>query len=337
VPGFFCLEPLQSAVHQDQDRLDRVRQHLRRGQLADAMRLVYGWFEDYRLELALLPSRERAIRPALWHAIADLAELSGDHRLVERFWQVLDALKPEGVATDCLPLLGVVIVNGPQHLQALLASLDRPVHTLAFVDHSGGPGPVRELLEHLEREGMPGVERVMVARPFGNAGVARAWNAILQAFPAASFALIANHDVVFAPGVLQQLIDRVDPTKPQWVPLLSRPSAFSAFAITPLAWNRIGLFDESFVPAYWEDTDYRDRLEADPEIERIEQGPWLEPMDALNREQSASLLDDPGLAAANDRTFALNRLWYFSRRRLQGDRRGTWLRAWLRQPEGADG
>ncbi len=313
----------------DQERLEQVRAWLREGRLADAAEAVAGWFGDYRLELELLPTRERAVRPALWHAIADLAELRGDHRLPEQLWQVLEQLRPPALDQPAVPLLGIPIVNGPERLQALLASLDVPVGTLALVDHSGGPGPVRELLTDLERDGVPGVAQVQVARPFGNAGVARAWNAILQAFPSVPFALIANHDVVFAPGVLQQAVEALDPSRPQWLPLLSRPAAFSAFLITSLAWNRVGLFDESFIPAYWEDTDYRDRLEADPSVERIEQGLWLQPMDAANPKHSASLADDPQLAQSNAVSFALNRLWYYSRRRLQGDRRGSWLRAWL--------
>jgi hypothetical protein len=320
---------LSSPTSQDQQRLEQVRQHLNRGQLADATRLVYSWFADVRLELSLLPSRERAIRPALWYAVADLAELAGDHRLPEQLWQLLETLKPSPTAGGTIPLLGVPIVNGPERLQALLSSVDMPVDTLALVDHSAGPGPVRALLDRLEQNGVPGVAQVRVARPFGNAGVAKAWNAILQGFPSVPFALIANHDVVFAPGALAQALAALDPEHPQWLPLLSRPAAFSAFLITSLAWNRIGLFDESFVPAYWEDTDYRDRLEADPAVQRIEQGPWLEAMNAANPRQSASLADDPQLACANEVSFALNRLWYFSRRRLQGDRRGAWLRAWL--------
>ena len=324
-----CPEALSSPSSQDQQRLEQLRQHLQRGQLAEATRLVYGWFADVRLELSLLPSRERAIRPALWHAVADLAELAGDHRLPEQLWQVLELLSPSPAVSSAIPLLGVPIVNGPEHLEALLASLDVPVDTLALVDHSGGPGTVRELLDRLERDGVPGVAQVQLARPFGNAGVAKAWNAILQGFPSVPFALIANHDVVFAPGALAQALAALDPEQPQWLPLLSRPAAFSAFLITSLAWNRIGLFDESFIPAYWEDTDYRDRLEADPLVHMIEQGPWLAAMDAANPQQSASLADDPQLARSNDVSFALNRLWYFSRRRLQGDRRGAWLRAWL--------
>lgn len=316
----------------DQQRLARVRGWLHRGQLADAFHEVYAWFSDYQLELRLLPSRQRAVRPLLWHALADLAELGGDLRLTEQCWQTWDALLPDVPAQQLkltLPLLGIPVVNGPQRLKALLASLDVPVQTLALVDHSGGPGPVRDLMDQLERDGWPGVDRICVERPFGNSGVARAWNSVLLNFPSAPFALIANHDVVFAPGVLAQVIRAVDPSKPQWLPLLSRPAAFSAFVITPLVWNRIGLFDEAFRPAYWEDTDYRDRLEADPSIERLEQGPWLPAMDAANPSQSASLEDDPNLRRSHEASFALNRLWYYSRRRLQGDRRGAWLRAWL--------
>lgn len=333
LPGFGRAFFVVSRMR-DAHRLDQIRRCLKRGELSAATREVYSWFEDYRLELQLLPSRERAVRPALWHAIADLAELAGDHRLPEQLWQLLEQLRPERLRHHTLPLLGIPIVNGADRLEALLATVDVPVDTLALVDHSSGSGPVRLLLDRLERDGLPGVGRVKVARPFGNAGVARAWNSILQSFPTAAYALIANHDVKFAPGVLAHVIKHVDHTQAQWIPLLSRPASFSAFVITPQVWNRIGLFDESFVPAYWEDTDYRDRLEAHPEIQRIEHGPWLERMDELNCDQSASLHDDKKLAVTNERTFALNRIWYFSRRRLQGDRRGAWIRALLQEGSG---
>lgn len=315
----------------DSHRLKHVRDLLRLGDLAGARANVLAWFADYKLELQLFPNLDRAKSPDLWNAVADMAELAGDHRLPEQVWQLLESIVPKPPIKNVLPLLGVPIVNGPERLQALLASLDVQVNTLAIVDHSEKHSSVYKLLNRLEQKGVPGVERVCVARPFGNAGVAAAWNAILRGFPRAPYALIANHDVVFAPGVLPHVMDAVDCRKPQWLPLLSRPAAFSAFVITPLVWNRIGLFDDSFVPAYWEDTDYRDRLECDPAIECIQSGPWLQAMDAANPSHSASLADDPKLAKTNASSFALNRLWYFSRRRVQNDRRGAWVRAWLQR------
>lgn len=316
----------------DKERLKILRHHLSAGRIPQAIDFILQWFESYQLSLELYPNRERAVRPFLWHAIADMAEFAGYHRLTEQFWLHLEAtVQPPLCCQDHLPLLGIPIVNGADRLERLLESIDVPVHTLAIVDHSNSRlGPVASLLTTLERDSYPGISQVKIARPFGNSGVAKAWNSILQSFPQAPYALIANHDIVFAPGCLKQLMESIDSSLPQWIPMLSRPFSFSVFAITPAVWNRIGLFDESFIPAYWEDTDYRDRLESDPGIQRIEHGPWIQTMDQLNSSHSASIGDDEALASQNEISFALNRLWYFSRRRIQGDYRGEWLRSWLR-------
>ena len=316
----------------DQHRWTRIQQALERGgreNLVEALALMERWLDQYRQELEIFPSRVRARRPLLWQALGDVVERTGAQTLLEQFWQMLDELAPPAPTAERLPLLGIPILNGSGLLERLLASLDVPVHTLAIVDNSGGPGPVRRLLERLEAEGHPLVHQVRVARCFGNGGVAVAWNQILRAFPAAPLALIANHDVVFPAGVLAVALSALDCQRPQWLPLMPRPDAFAAFLLTARAWARLGLFDEAFHPAYFEDTDYLDRLVADPGVERLERGPWLEPMLAANPSRSATLAADPQLARWNQASFQLNRLWYFSRRRLQGDRRGLWQRLWL--------
>ena len=313
----------------DQQRFDAVQLALAGRQWREVFAELRQWMAHYHQELSLLPSRQRARRPLLWMCLADVVEASAEQRLLEQLWQELDRLPPPTAPAGQIPLLGVPILNGPELLERLLASLDQPVHTLAIVDNSSGDAAVQRCLNRLERQGHPGVERLRVARPFGNQGVATSWNQILTSFPDLPWALIVNHDVVFAPGVLAQLLDVVDPAQPQWLPLLPGAAAYSAFVLTALAWDRVGLFDEGFYPAYWEDTDYRNRLDADPAVQQLEAGAWLAAMAAANPSGSATLAADPALAEANHSSFQLNRLWYFSRRRLVGDRRGGWRRRWL--------
>lgn len=323
VAGFFYGMTL------DQQRCDAIQQALAQRNWPVVFAGLRQWMAHYHQELSLLPSRQRARRPLLWRCLADAAEASAEQRLLEQLWQELDRLPPPAAPAGRIPLLGVPILNGPELLERLLASLDQQVHTLAIVDNSSGDAAVQICLNRLERQGYPGVERVRVARPFGNQGVAASWNQILTSFPELPWALIVNHDVVFAPGVLAQLLAVVDPGQPQWLPLLPGTAAYSAFVLTALAWDRVGLFDEGFYPAYWEDTDYRNRLDADPAVQQLETGPWLAAMAAANPSGSATLAADPALAEANRSSFQLNRLWYFSRRRLVGDRRGSWRRRWL--------
>ena len=311
---------------------------LQKGDLAAARSLLLLWSKTYFSDLPASPCRRDLTNPDLWGCLAQYASLSGDRSPVDDFWRQLDGVTPYTATTGAIPLLGIPILNRPDLLQRLLDSLDHPVETLAIVDNSIGSGladsdALQQLLARLERQPPAGVSRVRVARPFGNQGVASSWNAILSSFPDAGFALLVNNDVVFAPGVLAQVIERVDPSRPQFLPLLPAPQEFSAFAITPAAWNRVGLFDANFHPAYCEDLDYAERLRACGAIE------WIAP-EALQRVQqqanpiaSATIASDARLKACNRTTFLLNSLWLHSRRRLEQPHRGTWIRRWLSQWE----
>jgi hypothetical protein len=309
---------------------------LQKGDLAAARSLLFLWSKTFFSDLPTSPTRRDLTNPDLWGCLAQYASLSGDRSPVDDFWRQLDGVNPHTTRTGAIPLLGIPILNRPDLLERLLASLDHPVETLAIVDNSIGSGladsdALQRLLARLERQPPAGISRVRVARPFGNQGVASSWNAILSSFPEAAFALLVNNDVVFAPGVLAEVVTQLDPCRPQFLPLLPVPQEFSAFAITPAAWNRVGLFDANFHPAYCEDLDYAERLRACDAIE------WIAP-EALQQLQkhanplaSATIASDLRLQACNRTTFLLNSLWLHSRRRLEQPHRGTWMRRWLSQ------
>jgi hypothetical protein len=131
--------------------------------------------------------------------------------------------------------------------------------------------------------------------------------------------------------VIASALQRLDPGRPQFLPLLPEPNGFSAFLISALCWDRIGLFDAGFHPAYCEDLDYRDRLRAVPEVDWLSADELQASMAALNAEHSATINSDPWLMEQNRASFALNRLWYLSQRRIRQDPRGGWRRLWLSQ------
>nr|WP_254216671.1 hypothetical protein [Synechococcus sp. CCY 9618] len=304
--------------------------------LTAARSLLFLWVRAYFATLPVAPSRRQLTNPDLWGCLAQYAALSGDPTPVDDFWDRLDAILPHTSSPTGIPLLGIPILNRPDLLVRLLDSLDQPVETLAIVDNSidsglADAGALSHLLVQLEHEPPAGIGRVRVARPFANQGVAASWNAILTAFPEAPFALLVNNDVVFAPGVLARVIATVDPARPQFLPLQPAPQEFSAFAITPAAWNRVGLFDANFHPAYCEDLDYTERLRACDAVEWI----TLEALQSLqqqaNPSASATIASDPRLAACNRTTYLLNCLWLHSRRRLENPHPGTWMRRWLSQ------
>jgi len=323
-----------------------------RGDLLHARSLVHQWLQAWAASLPQRPTRRDLRQPELWRSLALVVEHTNDHDLIERFWQILERCPPQPATPDLLPLLGVPILNRTDLLAQLLESLDHPVDHLAIVDNSvlpradadegshRGHTEVQRYLDALCQLGHPLVNHIHVARPFRNLGVAASWNLILSSFPEAPIALLANNDVRFAPGVLKSSLARMDASLPQVLHLLPSPASYSAFLLTALCWDRLGLFDTNFHPAYGEDLDYRDRIRAHPEVEEIDASFAHGVMQELNPRQSATISSDPMLFRFNQTSFALNRLWYFSHRRLRHDCRGTWRRLWLTQwsddPEGED-
>jgi len=318
------------------ERIAEVQQAIAKGNMLRARALVFHWLNAWAETLPSRPSRRELRQPELWNSLAAVVERTSDHYLIERFWQIIDCLAPPKTVNRLL--LGVPLLNRFDLLERLLCSLDHPVDTLAIVDnsitpegHSASSSPLAGQLEALRQLGHPLIREIRIARPFCNIGVAASWNLILTSFPQAATALLINNDVVLAPGVLREALQRLDPESPQILSLLPEPNAFSAFLLTASCWDRIGLFDASFHPAYCEDLDYRDRVRNDPTIEQLDGSFAHGAMARLNSDHSATIGSDPKLNQFNNTSYALNRLWYLSQRRLRRDPRGTWRRLWLAQ------
>jgi len=317
---------------------EAIRSALAAGDLHRARSLIFHWLSRFTQSLPTYPIRTQLRQPELWSNLADVVERTSDHHLLELFWQAMDGVRPAPLPPGApLPLLGLPILNRPDLLERLLASLDHPVETLAIVDNSPGSAAeaaVHRTLSTLQTNGHPRINRIVVARGFGNAGVAASWNQILRAFPTASVALLVNNDVQLADGVLAAALGQIQADQSQFLPLLPAPQEFSAFLITALCWNRIGLFDPGFHPAYCEDLDYRDRLHREQSVQWLHSPELQQTMAACNPESSCTITSDPELAERNRCSFALNRLWWLSHRRLRDDPRGTWLRQWLTEWKG---
>jgi hypothetical protein len=318
----------------------RIQSSLDRGDLVTARSLVHGWLNQYLDGLChsvktdcQSVSSSSLLDVEFLQCLGDVVERTSDPWLLECLWQGLERLpiasRLQGEPAS-LPLLGVPILNRFDLLERLVESIDFPVHTLAIVDNSGsGLGSLSQPLQHLATKPHPSIGSIRIAQPFNNLGVSASWNQILRSFPESPFALLANNDVVFTPGLLAEAVSRLNPARPQFMPLLPGAAAFSAFLITAATWDRIGLFSEHFYPAYFEDLDYRDRIREDSSVEWLDDPALHMAMQADNVFGSATISSDPILATANSRSFQVNRLWYLSRRRLRHSPSGQWLRRWL--------
>jgi GT2 family glycosyltransferase len=74
----------------------------------------------------------------------------------------------------------------------------------------------------------------------------------MKSTPRAPWWFIPNHDVEFAEGDLQRLIDHMQHDQNSLVML----NWMSAIGMTRHVLREVGWFDENFVPAYYEDNDY---------------------------------------------------------------------------------
>lgn len=150
-----------------------------------------------------------------------------------------------------IPVLAIPVINHPELLAETVASIDHPTGTLLIIDNSPtlGMGDVAE-------DAMPDcVERLVVTEPPTNLGVAASWNLAIRSYPDAPWWCLVNADIRFAPGDLGRLVEA----------MAEHPIAtlvdFGAFGLDRECVERVGLFDEQFVPIYCEDADYEYRCQ----------------------------------------------------------------------------
>lgn len=94
-----------------------------------------------------------------------------------------------------------------------------------------------------------------------NLGVAASWNLAPETYHKNDAWLIVNDDFVFQPGQLEKLCKLADANAGKFhTAHLTETEGYNCFVWTRKAVREIGLFDENFFPAYYEDYDYRLRL-----------------------------------------------------------------------------
>lgn len=180
-----------------------------------------------------------------------------------------------------IPALIVPVLNGPDLLAEMLASVDVPVGLTVIIDNGQG----------VADDVAPGAWHVRLPH---NLGVAASWNLGMKLAPDAPWWAIVNHDVVFAPGDLERLAAQVE-AEPG---TLWTTDGMAAFAISAQVLARVGYFDENYHPAYVEDCDYERRCEL--------AGVPIEAVSHRLRHRSSSTIAAPQYRDHNARTFGTN-------------------------------
>jgi GT2 family glycosyltransferase len=202
----------------------------------------------------------------------------------------------------------VPVLNRYDLLQRMLSSLDYPIGHLLIVDNGASA------VEHSFELDVPDcVEHTTYLPMPANLGVAGSWNLGIKSFPYADRWFFVSNDVQFHPGGLETLsdADRGEITLSSMFPY------WQAFCLGYEAVRAVGLFDEGFFPAYFEDTDYiRRALGKNVPIVKLDV--------AMEHDNSSTIRSDARLKNENARTFALNNTYHAEKIRNLDDSAGSW-------------
>lgn len=91
-----------------------------------------------------------------------------------------------------------------------------------------------------------------------NTALAKVWNYAIRMSHESDDIILSNDDIIFLPDTIKNLLaSDADFAYPAGA---RAGNSFSLYKIKKEMWNVVGLFDENFVPAYFEDNDYHFRM-----------------------------------------------------------------------------
>lgn len=147
-----------------------------------------------------------------------------------------------------LPNLIVPVLNRYDLLQRMLDTIDLKIAHLVLVDNSDDLTSLRfpDKIKNVHYIPLP-----------ANLGIAGSWNLGIKVLPHHDRWFFASNDIMFAPKDLEQL----SLAKTDELTLTQTEPFFQAFAVGQEVVRHVGLFDESFHPAFGQDTDYLRRVQ----------------------------------------------------------------------------
>ena len=190
-----------------------------------------------------------------------------------------------------IPAMVVPVLTRPELLYRMLASVDAKVDHLIVIDNGG-------CVDDFECYDNEQIQRVSVIHMPANLGVAGSWNLGIKAAPFASWWLVCNFDITWPAGSLARFVSEA---RVGALVLSGGAPPWCAFVIGEEVVERVGLFDESLHPAYFEDDDMVRRC--------YEAGlPIVRSGIPVQHENSSTLA--AGYQARNSVTFGANAAYY---------------------------
>jgi GT2 family glycosyltransferase len=190
--------------------------------------------------------------------------------------------------------LTIPVLNRYDLLERCLQSIDFPIRHLLIVDNGAS-----DVLDDIELHVPECVEMTTYLPMPANLGVAASWNLGIKSFPHDERWFFASNDVEFKPGALEGLCE----ARTDEITLSEDFPFWHVFSVGYEAVRRLGLFDEGYFPAYFEDNDYNTRAN--------HHGVAIRKIDVpMRHENSATLHANPEFERANHGSFQRNRDYY---------------------------
>jgi GT2 family glycosyltransferase len=184
----------------------------------------------------------------------------------------------------------VPVLNRFDLLKRMLESID--VNATVFVINNSGA-----IQDDFEYDN-PSIYVHWIELP-SNLGVASSWNLGIKMLPCESRWYITSADCVFAPGDLELL----QTAKRDALTLCDKFPYYQTFVVGDEVVNRVGLFDESLHPIYFEDNDYERRIAHwGLRVDRL-------PLQ-LEHDNSSTINSDARLSLRNEVTFRNNQKYF---------------------------
>ena len=197
--------------------------------------------------------------------------------------------------SEPIPTLIVPTLNGHKRLSNMIDSIDYPVNDLIIIDNGHSNRGAFELMHIYNNDNVYKTHTISLP---SNLGVAASWNLGIKLTPFSEYWCIVNDDVIFEPGALELLAASSGGGN---LALPDSPQPFSAFTIGEDVVDAVGLFDEIFYPAYFEDTDYKRRV-----INKLGDGALVHTSARIEHFNSSTIGSDAALMAANHDTYPNN-------------------------------
>jgi GT2 family glycosyltransferase len=154
---------------------------------------------------------------------------------------------------ESIPVLGTAVVNAPHWVYRLFYSIDYPVDNFVVFNNNGRDQITYEL-DLLTKVPHKYVKNVKICHLPANLGCSGAWNLIIKSFINAPYWIITNHDLMYTPGLLKNMVAKAQDAETGLVH--GKNGSWDLFLLKDWVVQNFGLFDENLYPAYCEDMDY---------------------------------------------------------------------------------